>query len=75
MTKLIHDAKKYGIHLYKQAIKVDIRGEKRYQEMAKDTFMKPREELKNFEDDNEDFAGLSTHENSLRDTKKPPAIL
>lgn len=54
------------------------RGEKRYQEIIKETFQKPSPESSKSnlpEDDNEDQAGISTHENSVRDNRKPPEIL
>jgi hypothetical protein len=78
ITKLIYECKKYGIHLAPRAVKVDIRGEKKYQELIKETFQKPVPEnsKSNYPDeDNEDHAGISTHENSVRDTRKPPEIL
>ena len=58
---------------------MDPRGEKRYQEIIKDTYVQPKAESSksNLQDDeNEDPAAvISTHENSLRDIRKPPDVL
>ena len=78
MTKLLAEAKRYGLHIAPRYFKADIRGEKRYQEYIKETFQKRDSEVSksNYPEDDEDPAGISTHENSLRgDIRKPPEVL
>ena len=60
---------------------MDVRGEKRYQEICKETFYKapqPENSKTNHysDDENEEHAFMSTHENSLKDiSRKPPEIV
>ena len=79
LTKLLFDCSKYGFHLAPRSVRVDVRGEKRYQEIIKETYQKKvtTENAKTnaLEDENEDQNGISTHENSMRDSRKPPEIL
>jgi len=52
-------------------LKIEIRSEKRYKEQIEENFLKHQEESKV----NDDFDDVqSTHENSLRDSKKPQEV-
>jgi hypothetical protein len=80
LTKILSECGKYGLHLGPKSLKVDIRGEKRYLEIIKENFQKavPKSENSKVnlpDDDYEDQAGVSTHENSVRDCKKPAEVL
>jgi hypothetical protein len=88
LTKLIHEAKSLGVHLGPKYLKIDQKSEKRYLEQIKETFQKPPKDLtkyNTFEDDPypivngagnlyDDMGLMSTHENSLRESRKPPEV-
>ncbi len=85
LTKVIHEAKNLGVHLGPKYLKIDQKSEKRYLEQIKETFQKPPKDFtkfNSFEDEPYPNAGplyddmglMSTHENSLRESRKPPEV-
>ena len=86
LTKLIQDAKNLGVHLGPKYLKIDQKSDKRYLDQCKDYFQKlPKEKYNSFEDDYpqsnnivpsfDEMGMMSTHENSLRESRKPHEVI